>query len=88
MTNRGIHTRTALRRFLIELREEGLNFHPDTPFSDYVNRDGKPSYTPEQINVRDNLLDESFAYCDANGLDIYEVAMEIFNQPAPEGVPS
>ena len=64
---------------------EGLNFHPDTPFSDYIAyADDKPTYTPEQCAERERLLDQCF---DLAGDGIYEIGrerqFELLGLPSP-----
>jgi hypothetical protein len=57
------------------LLEERLNFHPDTPFSDYIcSADGSPTYTPEQCAERERLLDRCFAIA---GDGIYAIGLEL-----------
>jgi hypothetical protein len=59
---------------LIQL--EDLNFHPDTPFEDYVcYEDGKPTYTPEECCLRNRLVDECFELV---GDRVYDIGLEIF----------
>ena len=56
----------------------GWAFHPDDPMTDYVRRDtGEPSYSPEEAERLDSLMDESFDFCEQHGVDIYELSMEI-----------
>lgn len=65
--------------FFKQLLAEDLNFHPDTPFDDYINCETRlPTYTDEQVKQRDKLLDECFNVCERYGADIYEIAIEIF----------
>jgi len=56
----------------------GWAFHPDDPMTDYVRRDtGEPSYSPEEAERLDSLMDEAFDFCEQHGVDIYELSMEI-----------
>lgn len=50
-----------------------LNFHPDTPFTDYVGTDGTNTFTEQQANALDAIMNLCFNYCDSNDLDIYEI---------------
>ena len=59
------------------LEERRVNFHPDTPFEDYINVETKePSFTQEEVRVFNRLMEESFDVCEAEGVDIYEIGCE------------
>lgn len=77
-----IKTENDLREMLTEVISYlGWAFHPDDPMTDYVRRDtGEPSYTPEEAKRLDELMDEAFAFCEKQGIDIYELSMEICKQ--------
>lgn len=62
--------------------EENLNFHPDEDFRNYVHLDtGLPSYSEEEAELRNHLLDECFDVCERYQADIYQIGIEIlFNQ--------
>ncbi len=62
--------------------EENLNFHPDEDFRNYVLLDtGLSSYTEEEAELRNHLLDECFDVCEKYEADIYQIGIEIlFNQ--------
>lgn len=62
--------------------EENLNFHPDEDFRNYVLLDtGLSSYTEEEAELRNHLLDECFDVCERYQADIYQIGIEIlFNQ--------
>jgi hypothetical protein len=65
--------------FVSQLVDEGLNYHPDDDFENYVNMEtGDPSYTLEQASERNRLNMQCFEVCDAAGADIYNISMEIF----------
>ena len=72
----------VLREMLTEIIGYlGLAVHPDDPMTDYVHRDtGEPSYTQEEAQRLDHLMDEAFDFCNQQGLDIYELSMEICKQ--------
>ena len=74
-----IKTENDLRTLLTEVISYlGWAFHPDDPMTDYVYRGtGEPSYTPEEAQRLDLLMDESFDFCEQHGVDIYELSMEI-----------
>ena len=74
-----INTVEDVKIFFNELLEEGLNFHPDDPFSDYIHAgSGEQFYSDQEALVRDNLLDQAFEVCEKEGADIYEVCIDIF----------
>jgi hypothetical protein len=67
-------------RFFKELNQESLAFCPDTPFNDYINLvTHEATYTDEEAQVRNELLNQAFEVCDRDGVDIHELAMEIFS---------
>jgi len=51
------------------------SFHPDEDFTTFVDREGRPAYTPEQAERRNALMLEAIQAADAEGLDIYELAL-------------
>jgi len=52
-------------------------FHPDDDFRDYVNREGERSFTDEQAEYLNNVMTQSFQFCEDNNLDIYDIAGEV-----------
>lgn len=63
--------------FAKQLTAEGLSFHPDDDFNNYINfTNNKPSYTKEEADIRNELMNECFDVCEKDGLDIYEIMME------------
>lgn len=68
-----------VKTFFKQLLDEDLNFHPDTPFEDYINRESRQdNYTPEEAATRNKIMDDCFEVCKNSGTDIYELAIEIF----------
>lgn len=68
-----------VKTFFKQLLDEDLNFHPDIPFEDYINCETRQdSYTAEEAATRNKLMDTCFEVCENNGVDIYELAIEIF----------
>ena len=50
------------------VNERKLNFHPNDDFANYVSYDEKtPSFTKEEVEVYNRLMEESFNICDATG---------------------
>ena len=65
--------------FVVQLLAEGLNYHPDDDFENYVNIEtGEPSYSTKEAQVRNLLNIQCFEVCEAVGAEIYDVSMEIF----------
>jgi len=65
--------------FMKQLVQEGTNAHPDDDFNYYVNREtGLSTYTPEEAEIRNRLMEQSFDICEGAGQDIYSVMQEIF----------
>lgn len=74
-----INTKNDLRALLTEVISYlGWAFHPDDPMTDYVYRDtGEPSYTTEEAQRLESLMDDAFDFCEQHSIDIYELSMEI-----------
>jgi len=65
--------------FFKELNQESVVFCPETPFEQYISLEThQATYTDEEARVRNELLEQAFNICDRDGVDIYELAMEIF----------
>lgn len=82
-----IQTTADVEKFInCLIQEENLNFHPDEDFKNYVQVDtGLPSYTEEEAELRNHLLDQSFDICERYQADIYQIGIEIlFNQLTPK----
>ena len=74
-----IKTVEDVRTFFNELLAEGLNFHPDDDFANYLNCDTQEqTFTEEEAAKRNRQLTQSFDVCEKEGIDIYEVCIEIF----------
>jgi hypothetical protein len=72
-----IETIEDVKLFAKQLINEGVSFHPDDEFNDYVNfKTNEPSYTPVEAEVRNNLMTECFEKCNQAGVDIYEIMLE------------
>lgn len=56
------------------MEDENLNFHPDTPFQDYVSLEtGRPYYNSQQVQLRNDLLKQCFALGNKTGVDTHEL---------------
>ena len=74
-----IKTIADVQTFFKELLAEDLNFHPDDDFSNYINGETRlPTYTKEEAELRNYLLDQAFEVCDNEWTDIYELCVDIF----------
>lgn len=57
--------------------ERKVNFHPDDMFEDYVSCEGGiNTFTLEECAIYNRLIDECFAVCKKEGVDIYEIGLE------------
>jgi hypothetical protein len=73
-----IRSRADVMRFFIHLHEDlHLNFHPDNRFEDYVDYEsGKASLSPEQCVAYEQVMEDCHSWCENNGEDIYQIALE------------
>lgn len=56
--------------------ERKVNFHPDDMFEDYVSCEGGiNTFTLGECAIYNRLMDESFAVCENEGVDIYSVGL-------------
>ena len=63
------------------VNERNLNFHPDDRFEDYVScDDGSNTFSHEECSVYNRLMDESFAVCEKNGVDIYAIGLGLMQK--------
>lgn len=73
-----IQTIEDIKIFAKQIIDEGVSFHPDDDFNDYVNlKTNKPCYTTEEAEIRNNLMNECFNICDKEGVDIYDTMLEV-----------
>ena len=57
--------------------ERNLNFHPDDDFRDYIQLETHaPSFTDEECDTYNRMMDESLAVCETANADIYEIGLE------------
>jgi hypothetical protein len=74
-----IKTIDDVKAFFRQLLDEDLNFHPDTPFEDYIHGETrKPTYSIAEAAIRNKLMEQSFDVCEEVNIDIYEIANKIF----------
>jgi hypothetical protein len=73
-----IETTEDVKAFAKQLIAEGVIFHPDDDFNDYVNfKENKPCYTKEDADSRNELMSKCFEICEKEGVDIYDVMLEV-----------
>jgi hypothetical protein len=64
--------------FSKQLIKEGVNFHPDDNFNDCIILETQePTYTKEEADFRNKLMNQCFAVCEKNGVDIYDTMREV-----------
>jgi len=72
-----IETIEDVKLFAKQIINEGVSFHPDDDFNAYINfKTNAPSYTSDEAEVRNNLMNECFEKCNQAGVDIYEIMLE------------
>lgn len=59
----------------------GLGYHPDTPFSDYVDRDGRATFSSSEAARLEEAAERAFAFCDP-----YEIGQQEFERLLAEDV--
>lgn len=63
-----------VKLFAKQLVNEGVNFHCDEDFSNYINSEtNRKTYSKQKANFRNRLMNESFQICEKNNADIYEI---------------
>ena len=64
------------------LENESLNFHPDEDFRNYIHLETKlPSYSIEEAELRNKLMQDCFNVCEREGTDIYKIgSLQLFNK--------
>lgn len=68
-----------VEQFAKLLIEEGSNFHPDDDFKDFVNnKTGEPTYTSEEAELRNSLMEQCFEVCEKEEQDVYGVMHRVF----------
>lgn len=69
-------------RFFKYLKEERkVIFHPDDDFESYVNIETlEPTFTTEECKEYNDAMLQCFDVCEAEGVDIYLIGLEIQKQ--------
>lgn len=64
--------------FAKQLVKEGVNFHPDEDFKNFINIEtSEPTYTEKEAELRNNLMTQCIATCEKNGIDVYDTMSEV-----------
>lgn len=50
-----------------------LAFHPDDPFSDYTNKEGKRLFSDQEAEYLNSVMEKCFEVCEENRTNIYSV---------------
>lgn len=61
-----------------QLIKEGVNFHCDEDFKNYINlKTNVPTYSTEEAELRNELMNQCFAVCEKNGVDVYDTMGDV-----------
>ena len=73
-----IQTSEDVKAFAKQLISEGISFHPDDDFNDYVHyKVGTQVYSKEAADERNILMNSCFEVCEKEEVDIYDVMHEV-----------
>ena len=73
-----ITTTKDVATFAKQIIEEGVSFHPDDDFNDYVFfKENKPCYSKEEAEGRNRLMEQCFEVCEKEAVDIYSLMLEV-----------
>lgn len=74
-----IQTIEDVKTFTKKVVQEGTNFHPDDDFREVINNNtGELTYTKEEADLRNRLVEDCFKVCQKNGKDYYSFGKNIF----------
>jgi hypothetical protein len=74
----GINNPQDVIAFAKQLVKEGVNFHPDEDFKNYINIEtSQPTYSEKETELRNNLMTQCIAICEKNGIDVYDTMNEV-----------
>lgn len=65
-----INTIEDVKTFARDLVKEGINFRPDDDFNDYT---GEDTFSKEDADFRNKLMDDCFDIYEKEGVCIYEI---------------
>lgn len=73
-----IQTTDDVKAFAKQLITEGVSFHPDDDFNDYINfKENKPFYSKQEADLRNVQMSKCFTVCEKEGVDIYDLMLEV-----------
>jgi hypothetical protein len=73
-----ILTTDDVRAFAKQIIAEGVSFHPDDDFNDYVIiKENKPFYSKQEADLRNVQMSKCFTVCEKEGVDIYDLMLEV-----------
>lgn len=76
-----INSVTDIKTFFDHLFSMSLLFHPDDSFTEYINvNTGERTFTDSEAEQYNDVMNTCHQYCESNGLDIYEIAIEHLNE--------
>lgn len=77
LTENKIETILQVRQFISEcFHGLRLNFHPDTPFEDYIDQYGKQTFSTTDQLALEKALEECFEVCQGTNVDLYGICLE------------
>lgn len=82
MENFRIETLGDVKAFFQTLHNKyELAFHPDDSFEDYVSIEtGTPTFTADEAEYFNILMNQCFEVCERNGADIYLIGLELLHR--------
>ena len=73
-----IETTEDVKAFAKQLIAKGVSLHPDDDFYDYVNfKENTPTFTKDEADLGNELMNRCFEVCEKEGVDIYDVMLEV-----------
>ena len=67
-----------VKSFAQQIISEGVSFHPDDDFNDYVTfAENKPCYSKQDADLRNSLMRDCFVVCEIASVDIYDIMLEV-----------
>lgn len=74
-----INNLNDVEAFAKQIINEGVSFHPDDDFNDYVVlKTNNPCYIKLEADDRNELMNQCFEVCEKNNVDIYDFMNEVF----------
>lgn len=63
------------------IHELKLNFHPDTPFADYTDKQNEAVFTEKEQEALERSLERCFEVCRTANADIYGITLAALSKP-------